>query len=63
MLRHARGTAIVGGPYDNGTGRRRGKRRVKQLISTVCEQPFPTNRRDARYCTNACRQEAYRERR
>jgi hypothetical protein len=30
-------------------GRRRGKRRVKQLISTVCEQPFPTNRRDARY--------------
>jgi hypothetical protein len=30
--------------------------------SGVCNRPFPISRRNARTCSNACRQEAYRER-
>jgi hypothetical protein len=41
---------------------RRARNRVKQLTCAVCVQPFLTTRRDTRYCSNACRQEAYRER-
>jgi hypothetical protein len=41
---------------------RRARNRVKQLICVVCNQPFLSTRRDAKYCSDAHRQEAYRER-
>jgi hypothetical protein len=45
-----------------GRRHRRARNRVKEVVCSVCDHLFPTTRRDARYCSNACRQEAYRER-
>lgn len=33
-----------------------------RLACIVCQQPFTASRGDARYCSSACRQDAYRKR-
>jgi hypothetical protein len=38
----------------------RKKRRVKDLTCTVCKEEFASARKDAKYCSGACRQWAYR---
>ena len=38
----------------------RKKRRIKDLTCTVCKEEFATARKDAKYCSGACRQWAYR---
>jgi hypothetical protein len=38
----------------------RKKRRVKDLTCTVCKEEFTSARKDAKYCSGACRQWAYR---
>ena len=34
--------------------------RANELACLVCEEPFRASRRDAVFCSNACRQMAYR---
>ena len=42
---------------------RRNRRRIKQPICTACGKPFEPKRSDASFCSSACRQRAYRQRR
>jgi hypothetical protein len=42
--------------------KRQGHVSVPPRACTECGEPFTPKRRDARYCSNACRQRAYRER-
>jgi hypothetical protein len=41
---------------------RRAKRKPPARNCEVCEEQFEPKRSDARYCSNACRQDAYRTR-
>src|ERR1700688_3291681 len=41
----------------------RSKKRTKALACEVCKFGFQSARRDARFCSDACRQWSYRERR
>src|SRR5713101_1456920 len=41
----------------------RSKKRTKSLVCEVCKFGFQSARRDARFCSDACRQWSYRERR
>jgi hypothetical protein len=42
---------------------RASRRTIQTLTCEVCREPFQSPRSDARYCSNACRQWAYRLRR
>jgi hypothetical protein len=42
--------------------RRRQRHRHKERACEVCNVAFTTTRRDSRFCSNACRQSAYRSR-
>ena len=41
---------------------RRKRDRIKNLVCTVCKARFRSSRKDARFCSDACRQLAYRQR-
>jgi hypothetical protein len=69
LRRVSRRTSLSGGDQrplattcSNACFRRslRKKRRIKNLTCTVCKEKFASVRKDAKYCSGACRQWAYR---
>jgi hypothetical protein len=48
------------GQLDNALARARRAKDRREHSCQICSAPFDPSRRDAKYCSNACRQRAYR---
>ena len=59
---YARTYEVAARRYKSGSDRAPSCNELR-LLCAVCDEPFSASRGDARHCSNACRQDAYRHRR